>query len=259
MSDIAAMGGTPTAAILSLGVGPKQGISFVKSFMDGLETLASQAKIPLIGGDTVESPKSVVVTITLLGICLKKHLVTRSGAKIGDHIWVSGPVGSSAAGLHLLLEKPQPPPSFYAPLIQCHQRPRPRLSLGKALAESGLVHAMIDLSDGMAKDLRHICAESKKGAVIHEASIPIATELQRLASDDAKDALTWALCGGEDYELLFTAPPSNQEKISALCEAMNTPAPICIGSIIKGDAVYLESEQGRVLMPDKGYHHFSST
>jgi thiamine-monophosphate kinase len=126
MSDIAAMGGTPHTAFLSIGIKPETEVSFIESFMAGFQALAGKTDIVLAGGDTVESPSSAVITVTLLGDCLPEHLVYRSGARVGDDVWVTGPLGNAAAGLFLLLNKKDSELSGYESLIIAHQKPIPR-------------------------------------------------------------------------------------------------------------------------------------
>ena len=257
ISDIAAMGGTPRTAFLSIGIKPETEVSFLESFMAGFNTLAEKTGIVLAGGDTVESPTSGVVTITLLGDCLPEHVVFRSGARVGDDVWVTGPLGDAAAGLFLLKNKQAPPPSGYESLVRAHQKPMPPFELGKALGESGLAHAMIDISDGIAKDLGHICEQSGVGAVLQEASIPMSTTLLRLAAEAEKKPLQWALHGGEDYELLFTTPPANREEILSLTARFSNTPVTNIGTIVGEEAIWLETERGRKPLTSGGYVHFS--
>lgn len=257
ISDIAAMGGTPHTAFLSIGIKPETEVSFIESFMAGFQALAGTTDIVLAGGDTVESPSSAVITITLLGDCLPKHLVYRSGARVGDDVWVTGPLGSAAAGLFLLLNKKASELSGYEALIAAHQKPRPPLKMGKALGKSGLAHAMIDISDGIAKDLGHICEQSGTGALLQATSIPISEEVHRVASEAEKSPLEWALHGGEDYELLFTASSAHEEKIVSLTTKVSGSPAAKIGTIIHEDGIWLETEKGKEPLKPGGYVHFS--
>ena len=257
ISDIAAMGGTPHTAFLSMGLKPEASISFLESFMAGFKALADETAIILAGGDTVESPSFVAITVMLLGDCPPENVVYRSGARVGDDLWVTGPLGNAAGGLLLLREGMSSGLSGYASLIQAHQRPLPRLAEGKALGESGLVHAMIDISDGIAKDLVHICEQSHTGALLQATSIPMSDALLRLAADTKKSPLDWALHGGEDYELLFTAASSDEEKIVSLATKVSGSPPTKIGTIVKEDGIWLEGKTGRNRLQSGGYMHFS--
>ncbi len=258
ISDIAAMGGTPRTAFLSIGLKAESKASFLESFMAGFNALAEKTGIVLAGGDTVECPSLVLVTITLLGDCLPGSVVYRSGARVGDDVWVTGPLGNAAGGLFVLRNKQAGASYGYESLVRAHQKPVPRLDMGTALGESGLAHAMIDISDGIAKDLGHVCEQSGVGAVLQEASIPMSSNLLRLAGETEKRPLEWVLHGGEDYELLFTASPSDREKVESLsAKVSNTPA-TKIGTIIPEDGIWLETEAGKEPLSPGGYLHFSS-
>ena len=257
ISDIAAMGGTPRTAFLSVGIKPETEVRFIESFMAGFKALADKTGIVLAGGDTIESPTSAVITITLLGDCLLEHVVYRSGARVGDDVWVTGPLGDAAAGLFLLQNKQAPATSRYESLVRAHQEPMPPLDAGKALAERGLAHAMIDISDGIAKDLGHICEQSGVGAVVQGSSIPMSRNLLKLAAEAEKSALQWALHGGEDYELLFTASPADKEEIRSLTAKFSSTPATTIGTIIQDETVWLETERGKDRLERGGYLHFS--
>ena len=256
ISDIAAMGGTPRTAFLSIGIKPETEVSFIESFMAGFQALAGQANIVLAGGDTVESPSSAVITVTLLGDSLSDHLVYRSGANIGDDVWVTASLGNAAAGLFLLLNTEPSQRSGYEALVAAHQKPNPRHETGKALGKSGLAHAMIDISDGIAKDLGHICEESGTGALLRAASIPMSEELGRLAPGVSQDPLDWALHGGEDYELLFTASEVHQQEIISLTTKVSGSPAVKIGTITHEDGIWLEGDEGRQPLKQRGYVHF---
>lgn len=255
ISDIAAMGGIPRTAFLSIGLKPDSKVGFLESFMAGFNALADKTGIVLAGGDTVESPSFVLITITLLGDSLSEYLVFRSGARVGDDVWVTGPLGNAAAGLFLLQNRQAT--SGYESMVRAHQEPIPRLDMGKALAESGLAHAMIDISDGIAKDLGHICEQSGVGAVVQESSIPMSDKLLKLAVEAEKSPLDWSLHGGEDYELLFTASSADEEKIVSLTAKVSGSPAAKIGTIIQEHGIWLETEKGKEPLGPGGYAHFS--
>ena len=256
ISDIAAMGGTPRAAFLSIGIKPETEVRFIESFMAGFQALATKTDIVLAGGDTVESPSSAVITMTILGDCPAEHLVYRSGARVEDDVWVTGALGNAAAGLFLLLKKKGPELSGYDSLVRAHQKPLPRLDMGRALGESGLAHAMIDISDGIAKDLGHICEQSGTGALLKAKSIPMSDELQRLVTEVEKSPLDWALHGGEDYELLFTASSADEQEIVSLTSKVSGSPAVKIGTIIREDGIWLVTEKGKERLGPGGYVHF---
>jgi thiamine-monophosphate kinase len=256
ISDIAAMGGTPLTAFLSIGMKAESKVSFLESFMAGFNTLAEKTGIVLAGGDTVESPSLALITITLLGECLTEHVVYRSGARVGDDVWVTGLLGNAAGGLFVLKDKQAGASSGYEDLVLAHQKPMPPLDVGKALGESGLAHAMIDISDGIAKDLGHVCEQSGVGAVLRAASIPMSSQLLKLADEAEKEALQWALHGGEDYELLFTASTADREKIESLTAKLSGKPAVKVGTIIRGDGILLAKQRGKVPLEPGGYLHF---
>jgi thiamine-monophosphate kinase len=256
ISDIAAMGGAPHTAFLSIGLKSGTKVSFLESFMAGFKTLADKTGIVLAGGDTVESPSSAVVTITLLGDCLKERVVYRSGARVGDDVWVTGPLGNAAAGLFLLQNQGLDVSPEYESLVQAHQKPMPPLKLAKALAQSGLVHAMIDISDGIAKDLGHICEQSGVGSELQGTSIPMSSNLLKLAAETEKNPVEWALHGGEDYEILFAASPDGRNQILSLAARVTSISPVRIGAIVENDGIRLETEDGKVPVKSGGYVHF---
>jgi thiamine-monophosphate kinase len=200
LSDIAAMGGEPLAVLLSLAVPRELPQAWVDRFLHGLLELAGQYKTTLAGGDTTESPRSVMADIAVFGSVPKGKAILRSGARPGDRIFVTGQLGGSAATLDLLLSRARkklPEREF-----RSHFYPLPRIALGRFLRQRGLASAMIDLSDGLSSDLAHICEQSRVGAEISQKAIPRAS----IGKTSGQVDLRLSLHGGEDYELLFTAP-----------------------------------------------------
>jgi thiamine-monophosphate kinase len=204
LSDIAAMGGEPVAAFLSLALPRDLPQAWVGRFICGLLGLAKKHGVALAGGDTAESPNGILADIVVVGTAPKGKAVPRSGARPGDRIFVSGELGGAAAAVLEMRSKPRKKlnPRDYPR----HFYPEPRVELGRILREKGLASAMIDLSDGLSTDLAHICEESRVGAEIEARAIPRAS-----ISKPAREVdLDVALDGGEDYELLFTAPPGRR-------------------------------------------------
>ncbi len=198
LSDIAAMGGEPVAAFLSLALPRKLPQKWVDEFMKGLLKLAEKFDVSFAGGDIAESPRGVAADIVVVGSVPTGKAILRSGARPGDRIYVTGQLGASAATLKLLLEgKSRIRPSNF----RRHFYPVPRIDVGRFLREKNLASAMIDISDGLSTDLADICEESGVGAEILEQAIPKATIGKPAHAVDIR----FALHGGEDYELLFTA------------------------------------------------------
>jgi thiamine-monophosphate kinase len=202
LSDIAAMGGKPVAAFLSLALPRALPSAWVTRFVQGLISLAKKHHVTLAGGDTAESPNGILADIVLVGTMPKGKAVLRSGAHAGDRIYVSGELGGSAAAVWQMRKKPKRKlnPRDYPH----HFFPQPRVELGQVLCQKDLVSAMIDTSDGLSTDLAHICEESEVGAEIQAEALPLAS----VGKPSREVDLELALHGGEDYELLFTAPRS---------------------------------------------------
>jgi thiamine-monophosphate kinase len=196
LSDIAAMGGEPQAAFLSLAVASDVPQSWIDRFLKGLLALAREFEVPLAGGDTARSPQGIQADIVVVGSVPKGRAVLRSGAKPGDNIYVTGKLGGAAAAL-ARLEAGEALGTSYSRYI----RPTARLAAGQKLRRQGLASAMIDLSDGLSTDLDHICEESRVGAEIEAEAIPRA----QVGSAKKRVSLEAALHGGDDYELLFTS------------------------------------------------------
>ena len=204
LSDIAAMGGEPIAAFLSLALPRDSPQSWVRRFASGLINLAERYGLTLAGGDTAESPNGILADIVVVGTVPKGKALLRSGARPGDLIYVSGELGGSAAALGMMEKKTQKKPKrkLNPRDDPRHFFPEPRVELGRILREKGLASAMIDTSDGLSTDLSHLCEESGVGAEIQLELIPRAS----LGKPAREVDLQFALHGGEDYELLFTAP-----------------------------------------------------
>ena len=207
LSDIAAMGGEPRAAFLSLAVPSDVPQKWVDRFLKGLLDLAEEFKVPLAGGDTAQSAGGILADIVVVGSVPQGEAVLRSGAKAGEQVYVTGELGGSAAAL-ARLEESKPLGAEYVR----HFRPLARVAVGQWLRQQGMASAMIDVSDGLSTDLEHICQESHVGAEIEAEAIPRA----QVGLGKKRVALELALHGGDDYELLFTsaaAIPSEVEGV----------------------------------------------
>jgi thiamine-monophosphate kinase len=247
LSDIAAMGGEPIAAFLSVALPRDLPQKWVDGFMHGLLKLATRVGVSLAGGDTAESPDGILADIVVLGSVPTGKAILRSGARPGDRVYVSGTLGGSAATLERMRAKPKSklnPPDFAA-----HFFPEPRLRLGRALREKGIASAMIDISDGLSTDLAHICEESGVGAEIEKESIPRAV----IGKPAQEVDLRFALHGGEDYELLFTVPRGRR------IPARIAGVPVTqIGHIIRGKKVFITTKSGEVQeLGASGWQHFA--
>ena len=218
LSDIAAMGGRPRYFLLSLAIPPKLSLEFVDAFIGGMLELAAGFGATLIGGDTCSSRKGLVISITVIGEQLPERVLYRRGAVPGDLICVTGTLGDSALGLaELRVGKRE------TPAVLRHLDPSPRCREGLLLAETGMVSAMIDVSDGLLADLGHILELSGAGAEVELASIPLSGYFRDQAGRLVDDPMQLALSGGEDYELLFSLPPERYPRIERLMVEAGTP------------------------------------
>ncbi len=212
VSDLAAMGAIPRLAVISLGLDGTERVGDLQAFYDGLGALALRLDMMIAGGDIVRSPRGLVLHVTALGETRGRRVLTRSGANPGDLIGVTGTLGASAAGLRLLgldTSDPRRRATTADYLINAHMRPEPRVAMGATLLEQGATSAM-DLSDGLLGDLPKILAASGVAARVNKAAIPVAAAVRALFPDEWVDM---ALRGGEDYELLFTAPRHSWDAI----------------------------------------------
>ena len=240
LSDIAAMAGTPTAALVTIGLPGTFKLDFVEAIYAGLNALARRHQVAVVGGETTTNPGGIFISIALLGWVPRGKGVLRSGAEVGDAIFVTGELGGSLAGRHLDFE--------------------PRLAEARWLAQHFSLHAMLDVSDGLAGDLRHILTASRVGAELLASAIPISREARRAAKagSAAKPPLVAALSDGEDFELLFTV--SSRDAVPVL-DAWKKQFPglalTCIGKIKAGEGITIRDKQGVRPLTAHGYVHFS--
>jgi thiamine-monophosphate kinase len=253
VSDIAAMAGGPRFCLAGLGIPSYLSVEDVSEFYRGLNACLKRFGAALAGGDTCRSLKGFVISITVLGEAAKSGTVTRSGAKPGDHLFVTGTLGDSAAGFELVRSAEfgvRSKTPGVKKLIEKHIRPIPRIAEGRKLA--GIASSMIDVSDGLSSDLAHLCEESGAGAEIQGDRIPLSKHL-RAAKGLKRHPVEYALSGGEDYELLFTVPRARLRKLRSLrIDATE------IGRIVKGKGMQIVDGQGRkTALTLSGYDHFS--
>jgi thiamine-monophosphate kinase len=257
LSDIAAMGGTPTAALGTLGLPRKFDLAFVESIYAGMNTLACRHGVAIVGGETTANPERILISVALIGWVPRGKVLLRSGASAGDAIFVTGELGGSLAGKHLEFE--------------------PRLAEARWLAEHFSIHAMIDLSDGLAGDLRHVLKASGVGAELLKTAIHISRAAKERARsrrrDEAETApdskcppphvggyspFVAALTDGEDFELLFTV--AGKDSVPLL-DAWKKQFPklrlSCIGKVVAGEGITLRDKDGARPLTAHGYVHFS--
>jgi thiamine-monophosphate kinase len=296
VSDIAAMGGVPLYALASVGLNNSVGDAYVDAIYDGMLAVAERFVVEIVGGDTVKSPQAIVIDVAIMGQA--DSPVTRAGARPGDLVAVTGHLGASAAGLAWLLHcrtddavaspsqsgtsrtmaSPRRPrttdsgvsaaissgpaslasPTWVEELVRAHLQPMPRVPEGQALAQSGAVTAMMDISDGLANEVNHIAEESGVGAVVYAVDVPISEATASAARALGRDPLDWALFGGEDYELVFTFPRDRMETVSRALAAVGGRLQV-VGEILPGErGVSLAMAGGETrALSRAGYDHFA--
>ncbi|MEK9944711.1 MAG: thiamine-phosphate kinase [Alphaproteobacteria bacterium] len=251
LSDIAAMGAVPQGYLLNLALRETATDAWLDAFVAGLAADQAIYRITLFGGDTVRTPGPLTVSVTAIGEVRIGRALKRGNAQIGDGIYVTGTIGDAAAGLRLLTD-PADVPNADA-LIARYRLPQPRVTVGPRLV--GLATAAIDVSDGLVADLAHICETSAVAATVQAADVPLSRALRAAMAGDIL-SLPDALTGGDDYELLFCAPPTAHDALIALGAELDVPV-TPIGEITSGHDVTVIDENGTpVVLPRAGHTHF---
>lgn len=248
-SDIAAMGGTPTNILISLAIPSDIDVDFMVQLYDGMKYLTKKFKANIIGGDTVASLQGLVINVTVLGTVPLPLVKYRSGAKNGDLVVVTGDLGSSAAGLEILLNKYEQ--EQYEILVKKHLMPFPQLNYGEIIAN--YANSMNDISDGLASEANEISTASEVGIMLRENKMPVLKETKEVAMVFQKDVLDYVLFGGEDYQLVFTITPEKLTKLQGELNDLTIVGEVC--SSFNG--VKLERNDGTIIdIKSKGYNHF---
>ena len=240
VSDIAAMGAIPKYVLVSIALPKNLDVEFVDKLYEGMWKTCDKYNIEIIGGNMAHCEK-IVISNTLTGEVDKKNLGLRSGAKPGDFIFVSGHLGNGRAGLRLLQEGIV----GFEKVKKSYLEPQAQLKTASKIAP--FVNCMIDVSDGLAPEVKHICDESKCGAIIYKDKVPISDEVRAVARRLEEDEYDYALYGGEDFELVYTASNENLDKIKGFL----------VGEIIKNKKINLYSNGKKKAIAEKGYDHFS--
>ncbi|KYK27581.1 hypothetical protein AYK20_02310 [Thermoplasmatales archaeon SG8-52-1] len=241
VSDIAAMGAIPKYVLVSLAIPKNLDIKFFDGIYKGMWTVCEKYKIEIIGGNMTHC-ENIVISITLTGEVEKKNLSLRSGAKPGDYIITTGHLGYGRAGLRMFQENLK----GYKSVKQKYLEPKAQLK--KAFKLAPFINSMIDISDGLASEIKHICNESKCGAIIYKDKIPISDEVREIAKKLGEDEYDYALFGGEDFELVCTVSKENIDKLNGFL----------VGEITETKEIRLSSNGKETLIDKKGYNHFST-
>jgi thiamine-monophosphate kinase len=253
LSDLAAKGATPLCYLIAASLPESTDERWVEGFAEGLKQDQQEFSIHLAGGDTTKTLGTLSLSLTALGLIDAGKMLKRSGAKIGDDIYVSGTLGDAALGLMSLNGELNPNFERDDELEQRYFLPQPRVALGQKLV--GIAHSCMDISDGLVQDLGHICKTSNAGATIHLSSLPLSHSAMNLVSRYPE---LWKriITGGDDYELLFTAPASAEKTIAALSQEGNVPI-TKVGMITKGSNVeVLDESKTPIVLKKAGYRHF---
>jgi thiamine-monophosphate kinase len=262
LSDIYAMNATPKQITMSIAFSNRFSVEGLEEFYQGVEAACVQYDVDLVGGDTTSSPKGMIISVTAIGECEKDKLVYRNTAKVGDLMCVTGDLGAAYLGLQILerekqiyLSSPgvQPDLEEQSYLVRRQLKPEARREMIEDFAKSGLVPtSMIDISDGLASEIFHICKESGVGAFVEESGVPIHPDAEIMALKFQMDPITCALSGGEDYELLFTIAPEDIDKVKFL------PGIYIMGEIVEAsEGIKLHTKGGNIHpIKAQGWNHF---
>ncbi len=263
LSDVYAMNAAPRQITISLGISGKFTVEAMEEFYEGVKLACDRFNVDLVGGDTSGSMTGLVISVTALGTALKEELSLRSGAKNNQLICVTGDLGASYMGLKILEREKQlhvkdpefqPELTGYDYVIERFLKPEPRVDVLLELKEAGVKPgAMIDISDGLSSELLHICKASECGCQIYDDRIPVADETKKVAEEFQMESLVAALHGGEDYELLFTVPISDYDKVNAISGV------IVIGNITdqKGKALLVGNDGNAIQLQAQGWNAYS--
>jgi thiamine-monophosphate kinase len=261
LSDIAAMGGWPLYALVSLGLPADLQVSDYEALFEGMRDELQEYQSLIIGGNLAQTEKKLIVDITLIGEVHPNQFLERKGARVDDRIYVTGEVGASAAGFQILQKFGSGYPQKFKTLVEKHRQPQPRIRVGQELAKRNLATAMIDLSDGIASDLYHICQMNQVGAELLTENLPVPEQLQQISDLCQISKHHLALHSGEDYELLFTVDKKvSEETIKALGAECAVPM-TCIGRILSNNQEFsiLDKEGNRIPLQPSGWDHFKAS
>ncbi len=259
LSDLAAMGAQPRAALLSLALPDLLAVDDLDNLLDGLLTLAVVHRVTLIGGNITRSPGPLVVDVTAIGSVRPRRILTRGGARPGDAIYVTGALGDAAVGLQRLRSKAELDRTLEAPLDEPSRRylrPEPRVRAGTLLGRNRVASSCMDLSDGLADGVRQIAEVSNVGMVIDSTKLPISEAVERWHRQTGGDPVATALSGGDDYELLFTVRPSHEGRLRGVRHQMGDLPISRIGVVTKDRTLLVTASDGTHLPLPLGFEHF---
>jgi len=265
ISDVYAMNAAPRQVTVSVGISGKFSVEALDEFYEGVKLACDRFKVDMVGGDTSASVTGLLISVTAIGTALKEELSLRSGAKVNNLVCVTGNLGAAYMGLKILEREKQlhvsnpgfqPELKGYDYLLERFLKPEPRVDVLLDLKEAGVKpSSMIDISDGLSSELLHICKSSNCGLQVYNERIPIADETIKAAAEFQMEPLVAALHGGEDYELLFTIPLSDYDKVSAI------QAVTVIGNISdkKGVALLVDDDGNGIPLQAQGWNAYTES
>jgi len=259
-SDIAAMGGLPRYAVVALSLPAKFSVEMVEEFYAGAASAARKYQCLIVGGDTTAASGNTIITVSVIGEAREEHVRYRRGAAAGDLLCVSGHLGASLAGLKILQREKlraagssshKPDLARYSAALEKHLMPKPRLDIATLLTEHVAVGAMIDISDGLASEVFHLCQSGAVGATLYEHNLPLVSVTQAIAAEFHESPTQYALYGGEEYELLFTVTDKEFAKLETL-----TGDVTIIGRMESREISLVRENGERVPLLASGWDHF---
>lgn len=256
LSDLAAMGAEPRAALLSLLLPDSLPVATLDGIVDGMLALAAAHGVALVGGNITRTPGPLAIDVTATGSVHPRRVLRRSGARPGDHVYVTGTLGDAAVGLRLL-QAGGGAPDAYAACVDRYLRPVPRVRAGLVIGRNRVASSCIDLSDGLADGVRQIAAASGVGVTLDEAAIPMSAAARSWHGADARAAVATALTAGDDYELLFTVRPAHRGRLRGALNTPRMPAVTRIGTVTKERELLVRTDAGVAELP-RGYEHLRS-
>lgn len=259
LSDVAAMGGRPTWATVCLCVPPSCPIESLEALYAGLDAVAAPFGCRIVGGDTTSSPSGLMIAISLLGEVQRERITPRSGVKPGDLFCVTGHLGGARAGMEVLRKRHlgRPMSGHFEAAVEKFLRPVPRVREAAAMGDAAAIHAAIDISDGLSSEVHHLCRMSRAGARIESTSVPIHPETDAIARLCEEEGLSFALSGGEDFELLFTVATRDAETVArAVQAATGTPVSVIGEAVPPQEGVRIRRDGAWHPLESSGYEHF---
>ena len=252
LSDLAAMGAQPRAALLSLVLPGTLEVAMADGLLDGFLRLAGAHRVTIVGGNISRSPGPIVIDVTAVGTVRPRRVLTRGGARPGDHVYVTGTIGDALVGLRSLQQQADVPPG---PCEERYLRPEPRVRAGMLLGRTRAASACMDLSDGLADAVRQVAEASQVGIAIDADALPIRPEVRRWHEERGNDPVQAVLAGGDDYELLFTVRPSHRGRLRGMARHVGGLALTRIGVATRDRRIVVRTGQEERPLPE-GFSHF---